>query len=162
MNTEQAPINTEFGFNSTALQVIEGCDLRGKTAIVTGGHSGIGLETTRALASAGATVVVGARKLEKAKQNVAGIKNVEVYALDLASPASIDAFTAQFMQSNRALDILINNAGILARRKYATAAATMSNSPPTTLVTFNWWQMFGPPSRSQAMRASWRYPPSAT
>lgn len=67
MKTEQKPLNSGFGFNTTATQVITGIDLRGKTAIVTGGHNGIGFETTRALTSAGGTVVVGARDEGKAR-----------------------------------------------------------------------------------------------
>ncbi|MDF2963112.1 MAG: family NAD(P)-dependent oxidoreductase, partial [Paenibacillus sp.] len=89
-----------------------GRDLRGKIAIVTGGHGGIGLETTRVLSDAGATVIVGARDIKKAQDNLSAMKNVEVIHLDLVDPQSIDQFAADFLKSNRALDILINNAGV--------------------------------------------------
>lgn len=80
----------------------------------TGGYSGVGLETTRALVEAGATVIVPARSPEKARASVAGIPRVELAELDLIDPASIDAFAQQFLDSGRPLDILINNAGIMA------------------------------------------------
>jgi NAD(P)-dependent dehydrogenase (short-subunit alcohol dehydrogenase family) len=114
MPTEQKPLPSGFGRDSTAEEVLAGCDLRGKVAIVTGGHAGIGLETTRVLSNAGATVVIGSRDPKKAQLAVAKMKNVEVGQLDLASPSSIDRFANQFLNSNRALDLLINNAGIMA------------------------------------------------
>jgi NAD(P)-dependent dehydrogenase (short-subunit alcohol dehydrogenase family) len=114
MTTKQAPIQSGFGPTSTAAEVIRGINLKGKTAIVTGGHSGAGLETTKALVSAGAFVVIGAIDLQKAKQNLASLSNVEVIPLDLENPTSIDQFVAQFLKSSRAIDILINNAGVFA------------------------------------------------
>jgi NAD(P)-dependent dehydrogenase (short-subunit alcohol dehydrogenase family) len=91
-----------------------GLDLSGKIAIVTGGYSGVGLETTRALAEAGATVIVPARTPEKARVTIADIPRVELEELDLFDPTSIDAFAQRFLDSGRPLDILINNAGIMA------------------------------------------------
>ena len=85
-----------------------------KTAIVTGGYSGIGLETTRALAEAGATVIVPARTPEKARASMGGIARVELEEMDLIGPASVDAFAQRFLSSGRALHMLINNAGIMA------------------------------------------------
>ncbi len=67
MTTPQAPIGSGFGARSTAAEVIEGIDLTGKLAIVTGGYSGLGLETVRALSGAGATVVVPARRPQQAR-----------------------------------------------------------------------------------------------
>ncbi|GAB3274410.1 SDR family NAD(P)-dependent oxidoreductase [Larkinella harenae] len=109
----QHPIGSGFNATSTASDVIKGIDLTGKIAIVTGGNTGIGLETTKTLAAAGATVLVGARDTEKAKRNLDGIAGVELEALDLMDPASIDAFVEKFRASGRSLHLLINNAGIM-------------------------------------------------
>jgi NAD(P)-dependent dehydrogenase (short-subunit alcohol dehydrogenase family) len=114
MPSKQSPIHSGFGPTTTAQQAVEGIDLTGKVAMVTGGYSGIGLETTRALAEAGATVIVPARTPEKARQALSGISGVEQGRLDLLDPASIDAFARGFLASDRPLDILINNAGIMA------------------------------------------------
>jgi NAD(P)-dependent dehydrogenase (short-subunit alcohol dehydrogenase family) len=112
--TEQKPLLSGFGPRTTAEEALAGRDLRGKIAIVTGGHAGLGLETTRVLANAGATVVIGSRDPKKAQTAVATMKNVEVSQLDLASPSSIDRFAHEFLNSNHGLDLLINNAGIMA------------------------------------------------
>jgi hypothetical protein len=77
MTRKQAPLNSGFGASTTALQALAAKDLRGMTAIVTGGYSGIGLETTRALASAGARVIVTARDAQKAQRNLHGIQGDE-------------------------------------------------------------------------------------
>jgi NAD(P)-dependent dehydrogenase (short-subunit alcohol dehydrogenase family) len=109
----QQPIGSGFNAASTANDVIKGIDLNGKIAIVTGGNAGIGLETTKVLAAAGATVVVPARDVEKARKNLAGIPNVELAKIDFMDPASIDAFAEAFLASGRPLHLLINNAGIM-------------------------------------------------
>ena len=109
----QNPIDSGFDATSTASEVIKGIDLTGKVAIVTGGNAGIGLETTKVLAGAGAKVIVPARDVEKAKKNLAGIANVELASLDLINPKSIDEFTEKFLASGRPLHLLINNAGIM-------------------------------------------------
>jgi len=114
MVTEQKPLLSGFGPKTTAEEALAGRDLRGKVAIVTGGHAGLGLETTRVLSNARATVVIGSRDLKKAQMAVAKMKNVEIGQLDLASPNSIDRFANAFLSSNRPLDLLINNAGIMA------------------------------------------------
>ena len=114
MTTQQQPIQSGFGETSTALEVIAGVDLHGKTIIVTGGHSGIGLETTRILSEAGATIIVGARDVAKAKQIVSAIKNVRVIELDLSEPASVNKFSNEYLKLFDSCDILINNAGIMA------------------------------------------------
>lgn len=109
----QKPIGSGFNAKSTSAQVIKGIDLTGKTAIVTGGSTGIGLETAITLAKAGSAVIVAARDLEKAKKNLQGIDNIEIEKMDLSDPSSIDAFAEKFLASGRPLDLLINNAGIM-------------------------------------------------
>lgn len=112
--TQQAPLGSGFGLRTSARDVLAGRRLDGKVAIVTGGYSGLGLETTRALAEAGATVIVPARTADKARAALSGIARVEQAALDLADPKSIDAFADWFLSSKRPLHILINNAAIMA------------------------------------------------
>jgi len=114
MTTEQKAIHPGFNGKSTAQEVIAGIDLTGKVAIVTGGYSGIGLVTTRALSDAGATVIVPVRTPAKAETNLAGIARVELAPLDLLDPASIDRFASAFLESERPLHILINSAGVMA------------------------------------------------
>jgi NAD(P)-dependent dehydrogenase (short-subunit alcohol dehydrogenase family) len=109
----QNPLGSGFNATSTASDVIKSISLAGKTAIVTGGNTGIGLETTITLAGAGATVIVPARDVEKAKKNLQGIENVEIESMDIMNPASIDLFAEKFLASNRPLHLLINNAGIM-------------------------------------------------
>jgi NAD(P)-dependent dehydrogenase (short-subunit alcohol dehydrogenase family) len=109
-------IRTPFGFASTATDVLEGIDLTGKRVIVTGGASGIGAETARALAAAGADVTVGVRNADAAAPVIAGInaslpRPVRISPLDLADRASIAAFAEGW---DGPLDILINNAGVMA------------------------------------------------
>lgn len=109
----QQPTGSGFNATSTTNDVIKGIDLSGKIAIVTGGNTGIGLETTKTLAAAGATVIVPARDSNKAKANLADIARVELESMDLMDPASIDAFAEKFLASGRPLHILVNNAGIM-------------------------------------------------
>lgn len=109
----QKPIGSGFNAASTTNDVIKGIDLTGKIAIVTGGNTGIGLETVKTLAAAGATVIVPARDVEKAKRNLAGIPRVELETMDLINPESIDAFAKKFVASGRPLHLLIHNAGIM-------------------------------------------------
>jgi NAD(P)-dependent dehydrogenase (short-subunit alcohol dehydrogenase family) len=110
-------IATPFGFDSTAAEVVEGIDLTGKQAIVTGGASGIGVETARALAGAGATVTLAVRRTADGGRVAAEIRSstgndeVAVAPLELTDDASIAAFVAAW---DRPLDILVNNAGVMA------------------------------------------------
>jgi len=108
----QRPLPSAFSARSTAREVIGERRLDGTTAIVTGGYAGIGLETTRVLAAAGAHVIVPARDLSKATAALGGLANVAIDELDLGVPATIDAFAARF--GDRPLHLLINNAGIMA------------------------------------------------
>ena len=110
-------ITTPFGAQSTATEVMSGIDLGGRRAIVTGGASGIGVETARALAAADAEVTLAVRNLA-AGEHVAeditattGNKHVLVAPLDLADQASVAAFVANW---DGPLHILVNNAGIMA------------------------------------------------
>jgi NAD(P)-dependent dehydrogenase (short-subunit alcohol dehydrogenase family) len=113
INPLQHPVQSGFNAESTAQEIIREIDLTGKTAIITGGYAGIGLETTKVLASAGAKVIIPARDIEKAGKNLAGIENIELEKMDLMDPASIDNFGQRFLASGRKLDLLINNAGIM-------------------------------------------------
>ncbi|MGH8879453.1 MAG: SDR family NAD(P)-dependent oxidoreductase [Stackebrandtia sp.] len=114
MTTSQQPIGSGLGAGSTATEVLRGIDLSGKLALVTGGYSGLGLETTRALAAAGARVVVPARRAELAAETTAGIDGVEVDTLDLSDLDSVRDFAERFLATGRTIDMVINNAGIMA------------------------------------------------
>jgi len=114
MSSPQAPIDSDFRASSTAEDVIKGHDLSGKTVVVTGGYAGLGLESVRVFTAAGAKVTVPARDLTKARKALAAFRNVTLESLDLADPKSIDAFAARFLATNPKLDILMNNAGIMA------------------------------------------------
>jgi NAD(P)-dependent dehydrogenase (short-subunit alcohol dehydrogenase family) len=129
MFTEQKPIGSGNSHGTTAAEVLAGVDLTGKLAVVTGGYSGIGLATTRALHDAGATVVVPARRPEQAREALADLERVEVAALDLADLDSVAAFTKEFLASNRPVHLLINNAGLMAN--------------PETRVGPGWESQFG-------------------
>jgi NAD(P)-dependent dehydrogenase (short-subunit alcohol dehydrogenase family) len=113
MTNTQQPLGTGFTAASTAADVLAGIDLTGRDVVVTAGHVGLGLETTRALSAAGASVVVGVRSPERAAAALAGIERVEAYPLDLMDPSSIRAFAARYLDSGRALHVLVNNAGIM-------------------------------------------------
>ncbi|MGB3440173.1 MAG: SDR family NAD(P)-dependent oxidoreductase [Actinophytocola sp.] len=112
--TDQHKIGSGFGVTSTAAEVVDGIDLTGKLAVVTGGYSGIGIETTKALADAGAFVVVPARRTDTAAAALAGLSTVEVAALDLGDLGSVRRFADDFLASGRAIDIVINSAGVMA------------------------------------------------
>ncbi|MEU9362799.1 SDR family NAD(P)-dependent oxidoreductase [Streptomyces sp. NPDC048301] len=114
MTTPQRRIGSGFGARSTVDDVLDGIDLSGRTAIVTGGYSGLGLATTRALAGAGARVVVPARRRAVAEEAVGGAEGVEVDDLDLSDLESVRGFAERFLASGRAADIVINSAGIMA------------------------------------------------
>jgi NAD(P)-dependent dehydrogenase (short-subunit alcohol dehydrogenase family) len=110
-------LTTPFRRTSTASQVIEGVSLSGKRAIVTGAGSGLGIETARVLASAGAEVTLAVRRPQDAGEIAAGITRetgnaaVPVAALDLADQGSVRAFVSAW---DGPLHILVNNAGIMA------------------------------------------------
>ncbi|MBQ1031307.1 SDR family NAD(P)-dependent oxidoreductase [Micromonospora sp. C97] len=106
--------HTTFGPHSTTDDVLAGIDLTGTTAVVTGGYSGLGLATTRALTRAGARVIVPALRPDAARQALADTAGVEVDRLDLADLTSVRAFAERFLRNHPALDILVASAGIMA------------------------------------------------
>lgn len=110
----QQPLTSGFGPASTATDVLDGVDLTGRVTVITGGYSGIGLETVRALHAVGTEIVVAARDTERARAAVKDLDGVEVEQLDLIDPASVDAFADRFLASGRPLHLLINNAAIMA------------------------------------------------
>ena len=79
--TPQAPIGSGFGPDTTAHEIVQDCDLSGKVAIVTGGYAGMNLEISKALRSAGATVVVPARDRDKAMKALRSLGGAELEAL---------------------------------------------------------------------------------
>jgi NAD(P)-dependent dehydrogenase (short-subunit alcohol dehydrogenase family) len=115
MTTPQQPIDSPFGAKSTAADVLRGIDLQGQLAIITGGYSGIGIETVRALADAGADIIVPARDAARAKDALKAIPGkIAVAAMDLADLKSVRKFAADVRAARKALHLLINNAGIMA------------------------------------------------
>ncbi|WP_370148847.1 SDR family NAD(P)-dependent oxidoreductase [Streptacidiphilus sp. EB129] len=121
--TPPARLTTPFGAQSTAAEVISGVDLAGRRAVVTGGASGIGVETARALASAGAQVTLAVRDLDAGARTAeditatTGNKDIHVAPLDLADQASVAAFVAAW---DGPLHILVNNAGVMASPELRT------------------------------------------
>ncbi|MEW9534323.1 SDR family NAD(P)-dependent oxidoreductase [Microbispora sp. NPDC049125] len=117
MTSITSRITTPFTAESTAAEVVDGIDLTGRRVVVTGGASGIGVETAKALAGAGAEVTLAVRDAEAGRRTAeeiaaaTGSKQVLVARLDLADQASVAAFTAAW---DGPLDILVNNAGVMA------------------------------------------------
>ena len=115
--TTSNPITTPFTHESTAMDVIQGVDLGGRRAVVTGGSSGIGVETARALASVGAQVTLAVRNTDAGQRAAdditatTGNDQVLVAPLDLTDQASIADFVANW---DGPLHILVDNAGIMA------------------------------------------------
>lgn len=120
MPLAQHPVASPFGHRSEALEVVKGLNLAGKTALVTGGASGLGVETVRALAQAGARVIMPVRNRkageEAAVELRAATRNnaIETSEMDLGDFASVRSFAKSFVAKKIPLDIIINNAGIMA------------------------------------------------
>ncbi|KOV92866.1 SDR family NAD(P)-dependent oxidoreductase [Streptomyces sp. NRRL B-3648] len=112
--TEQRPLASPFSAASTAADVLAGLDLGGMTAVVTGGYSGLGLETTRALTHAGARVVVPARRPESARSALTQVPGAQVVPMDLADPGSVHAGAARIRELVDRLDLLLAVAGVMA------------------------------------------------
>lgn len=113
MTTPQEPLGSPFGAASTASEVADGIRLDGKLAVVTGGNSGLGLQTALTFARAGAQVVVLDRDLDTARTELAPY-GAELVKLDLTDPASVDDAAAQVIDSDRPLHLQVNAAGIMA------------------------------------------------
>jgi NAD(P)-dependent dehydrogenase (short-subunit alcohol dehydrogenase family) len=112
MLNEQEPLGSGFSETTTAREIMAGHDVTGLNVLITGGHSGIGLEDAKLLAKGGARVHVGARDIAKAADVLKSLPNVSVDQLDLADPESVDRFAKRYPHEK--LDLLINNAGIMA------------------------------------------------
>lgn len=124
---QQKPIDSPFGHRSTACDVVEKLDLSSRTALVTGASSGLGIETVRALATAGAGVWMPVRNRDKGEavaeelRQDTGNSMIHVLDLDLGCPKSVRECAASFLALDRPLHMLINNAGIMACPKTLTA-----------------------------------------
>ena len=115
ISKHQTPTKSGFHSKTNADEITNGIDLNEKIAIVTGGYSGIGLETTRELVATGAKVIIPAKRTEVAVQNLEGIVSKEnIVEMDLGNLNSVKKFTEDFKESFGKLDLLINNAGIMA------------------------------------------------
>ena len=132
----QRNIESRFGKKSTAQEVLRGVNLGGKLAVITGATAGIGKATARALAGAGATVVIGGRSpqaLDRARAEISAVSaqlTVHAFALDLMSIASVDKFADEVLALDRPVDILINNAGVtgpLLRNEQGIESQLMTN-----------------------------------
>ena len=111
----QKPLDSGFNSKTRADEITKDIDLTGKIAIVTGGYSGIGIETTRALINSGAEVIIPAKRSEVAIKNLEGIVSKEnVIEMDLSDLNSVKNFTDGYKENFNRLDLLINNAGIMA------------------------------------------------
>ncbi|WP_405658461.1 SDR family NAD(P)-dependent oxidoreductase [Streptomyces sp. NBC_01166] len=112
--TDQQPLGSPFSAATPAEDIVAGCDLSGMTAVVTGGYSGLGLETVRALTAAGARVIVPARRPHVARAALQGVKGCEVIPMDLADLASVRSAAAHICDSADRLDLLMAIAGVMA------------------------------------------------
>lgn len=127
---DQTPVNSGYTAKSTGEEVLANLNLEGKVAIVTGGYSGIGLETTRALANKGVKVIVPARSKQKATDSLEDLNgDVQIVSMDLSDLKSVKSFGQEMITKLNRLDFLINNAGIMAC--------------PEARVSHNWEAQFG-------------------
>src|ERR1700739_3834774 len=117
-----------FGSDSTTDQVLEGINLGGKRVLVTGASAGLGVETARALAAHGATVVGAARDLDKARKATEPVRkdaanggSLELVELDLASLKSVRACADALVKAGKPFDVVICNAGVMACPQGKTA-----------------------------------------
>jgi NAD(P)-dependent dehydrogenase (short-subunit alcohol dehydrogenase family) len=128
---KQHPIRSGFETFSKPDAILRGINLNGKVAIVTGGYSGLGEETVRALAKTGATIIVPARDMPRAHAALVDVLgDVRIDSMDLADLDSVRGFADGFCAEFDRLDLLINNAGIMA-------------CPETRVGPNGWEQQFG-------------------
>lgn len=111
-DTLQQPLENNFGHDTTVMEVVEGMDLTNRVIVMTGGHTGTGLQAAKAFVSKGANVIALAPDIIWAKKNLKGLPNIKIEYLDLLKPKSIDAFVEKFLKSNVHIDVLVNSAGI--------------------------------------------------
>ncbi|MDA9230896.1 oxidoreductase [Alphaproteobacteria bacterium] len=122
VSDKQKPIETGIGPRPEPSEILQGIDLSGKTALVTGGHSGIGKETVRALRDAGAHVHVPARDTARATKELDSIlEPSHIGHMDLSDLTSIARFSEDFLSRHGNIDILIANAGVMACPEQRTA-----------------------------------------
>jgi len=110
-----------FGADSTTDDVLQGIKLDGKRVLVTGVSAGLGVETARALAAHGASVVGAARDLGKARQATESVRGLELVELDLASLKSVRACADKLVAAGKPFDVVICNAGVMATPRGRTA-----------------------------------------
>ena len=115
ISVDQKPLNSGFGQKTEPGEILENIDLSKKTVIITGGYSGIGLETTKAMRSKGARVIIPAKRVNIATTQLEGVvAKKDIIEMDLADLNSVQDFVDSFKDQNMSLDILINNAGVMA------------------------------------------------
>ncbi|MZD10193.1 SDR family NAD(P)-dependent oxidoreductase [Streptomyces sp. SID5785] len=112
--TDQQPLGSPFSATSSAQDVTAGLDLTGSSAVVTGGYSGLGLETTRALTAVGARVIVPARRPDVARAALAAVPGAEVVPMDLNDLDSVRAAAARIRDTLPRLDLFMAVAGVMA------------------------------------------------
>jgi NAD(P)-dependent dehydrogenase (short-subunit alcohol dehydrogenase family) len=112
-----------LGWETTTDDVLGGVDLSGKRILTTGASAGLGVETIRALAARGATVIGAARDIAKARRALAaaGVADIELVEVDLASLASVRKATDEIVAQGKPLDVIIANAGVMACPQGKTA-----------------------------------------
>lgn len=115
ISSQQTPIDTGIGRKPEAAEVMEGIDLSGKTALVTGGYSGIGIETVRALTNAGATVLVPSRDVDRAVKTLEGIIPADqIGFMDLSDLPTVERYGEDLSSAYPIIDLAIFNAGVMA------------------------------------------------